>query len=105
MVARAVHDIAVALRQRPVIQRKDILAAVTGPPPLNEAEVRNALSQAGGLVLMLADADRAYRAQLYRDLGLTLRYENRFQPGRNASMPGWSYVVAGQCVAGARLSR
>lgn len=50
--------------------------------PLSESEVREALTQAGGLVFMLANADRAERAALYRALGLTLRYEKQAPTGQ-----------------------
>ena len=50
--------------------------------PLKECEVRDALTQAGGLVVMLARADRADRAALYRALGLSLRYEKQAPTGQ-----------------------
>lgn len=50
--------------------------------PLEQCEVRGALSQAGGLVAMLATADRADRAALYRTLGLSLRYEKETPTGQ-----------------------
>jgi hypothetical protein len=49
--------------------------------PLNECEVRDALTAAGGLVAILASADRTERAALYRALGLTLRYEKQAPTG------------------------
>ncbi len=45
-------------------------------------EVRDTLTQAGGLVLMLARSDRAERAALYRALGLILRYEKKAPTGQ-----------------------
>lgn len=49
--------------------------------PLAEGDVRQALTTAGGLVAVLASADRADRAALYRALGLTLRYEKQAPTG------------------------
>lgn len=43
--------------------------------------MRDALTAAGGLVTILADADRADRAALYRALGLSLRYEKQAPTG------------------------
>ena len=63
--------------------------------PLSECEVRDVLTATGGLVAVLAGADRTERAALYGALGLTLRYENKLQPARNASTSGWSHLVAG----------
>lgn len=49
--------------------------------PLKQCDVRDALTQAGGLVLMLARSDRAERAALYQALGLRLRYEKQAPTG------------------------
>jgi hypothetical protein len=88
---RAGMDPELAASQTPKIQA-DIAAAEsvigkwershTRQRPLSESEVREALTQAGGLVLMLANADRAERAALYRALGLTLRYEKQAPTGQ-----------------------
>ncbi|HEX7276385.1 MAG TPA: hypothetical protein VF244_03345 [Acidimicrobiales bacterium] len=53
----------------------------TTTAPLSEREVRDALTAAGGLVAILAGADRTERAALYRALGLTLRYEKQAPTG------------------------
>lgn len=53
----------------------------TTTAPLSECEVRDALTAAGGLVAILASADRTERAALYRALGLTLRYEKEAPTG------------------------
>lgn len=42
--------------------------------PLNEEQVRQAIGAAGDLVRLLEAADRADRAELYRALGVQLRY-------------------------------
>ena len=65
--------------------------------PLRDCDVRQKLTQAAGLVGMLAEADRADRADLY--LGPSASpsaTKNKLHPGGNWSMPGWSYVVAGE---------
>ena len=49
--------------------------------PLDPSAVRDALAQAGGLVVMLLKADRVDKAALYRELGLTLRYEKQAATG------------------------
>ncbi len=54
----------------------------TNAVPLKEWEVRDTLTQAGGLVLMLARSDRAERAELYRALGVRLRYEKQAPTGQ-----------------------
>ena len=51
------------------------------PRPLTEAEVRDAIDQADGLIGLLDAADRAERSALYRALGLTLRYEKEAPTG------------------------
>ena len=48
-----------------------------GTRPLTEAEVRGAITDAGGLVGLLAVAERTERAALYRALGLRLTYEKQ----------------------------
>ena len=47
------------------------------PRPLTEADVRRALTDAGGLVELLATADRTERTALYRALGIRLAYEKQ----------------------------
>ena len=47
------------------------------PRPLTEADVRSALTDAGGLVGLLAAADRTERTALYRALGIRLTYEKQ----------------------------
>lgn len=42
--------------------------------PLKDSEVRRAIGDAGALVQLLSAADRANRAELYRALGIQLRY-------------------------------
>jgi hypothetical protein len=44
------------------------------PGDLNEQAVREVLGEAEGLVELLADASRKDRAELYRALGVSLRY-------------------------------
>jgi hypothetical protein len=60
------------------------------PGLLAEADVRAVLREAGGLINISGEADRAERASLYRALGLSLRYEKKLQPARNSSEHGWS---------------
>ena len=62
-----------------VVERWERSAA--RPRPLTQAEVRDAIDQADGLVGLLDAADRAERASLYRALGLTLRYEKEAPTG------------------------
>ena len=50
--------------------------------PLGEAQVRAALAETSGLVRLLAEADRAYRTDLYQALGIQLRYEREGSTGR-----------------------
>ena len=50
--------------------------------PLKEWEVRDTLTQAGGLVLMLARSGRGERDALYRALGVSLRYEKQAPTGQ-----------------------
>lgn len=45
--------------------------------PLTEVDVRSAITDAGGLVGLLAVADRTERAALYRALGIGLTYERQ----------------------------
>lgn len=45
--------------------------------PLTEVDVRTAITDAGGLVGLLAVADRTERAALYRALGIRLTYEKQ----------------------------
>ena len=52
------------------------------PVPLTERQVCEALTQAGGLVTLRSDADRADRTALYRALGLSLRYEKEAPTGQ-----------------------
>ncbi|GAC1611369.1 MAG: hypothetical protein NVS3B26_23780 [Mycobacteriales bacterium] len=52
------------------------------PAPLTEAEVRAALTQAGGLIRLLDTACRTDRAEMYRALGLSLRYEKTAATGQ-----------------------
>ena len=52
------------------------------PAPLAEVDVRAALTEAGGLVNLLGEADRAERASLYQALGICLRYEKEAPTGR-----------------------
>lgn len=52
------------------------------PALLAEADVRAVLSEAGGLIGLLGEADRAERASLYQALGLSLRYEKEAPTGR-----------------------
>ena len=47
------------------------------PRPLTEGDVRHALTKAGGLVGLLADADRTERTALYQALGIRLTYEKQ----------------------------
>jgi site-specific DNA recombinase len=47
------------------------------PRPLTEADVRTALTGAGGFVGLLGAADRTERAALYRALGGKLTYERQ----------------------------
>ena len=54
----------------------------TNAVPQKEWEVRDTLTQAGGLVLMLARSDRAERAALYRALGLNVSYEKEAPTGQ-----------------------
>lgn len=49
--------------------------------PLATADVRAVLIEGRRLVWLLASADRAERAALYRELGLTLRYEKEAPTG------------------------
>jgi len=52
-----------------------------GPAVLTEADVRAVLTEAGGLVKLLEEADRVERASLYQSLGLSLRYEKEAPTG------------------------
>ena len=52
------------------------------PTALAEADVRAALTEAGGLITLLWEADRTERASLYGALGLSLRYEKEAPTGR-----------------------
>jgi site-specific DNA recombinase len=52
------------------------------PAPLTEAEVRAALTEAGGLIQLLDSAGRTERAEMYRALGLSLRYEKTAATGQ-----------------------
>jgi hypothetical protein len=54
--------------------------------PLTENEVRQAIGGAGQLVPMLASADRVDRSDLYRALGLHVRYTKR-SPNRAGTSP------------------
>lgn len=56
--------------------------APDAPAPLTEAEVRAALIEAGGLIALLDTADRTDRAEMYRALGLTVRYEKTTTTGQ-----------------------
>ena len=50
--------------------------------PLDDRQIRAAIAEAGGLVGLLADADRADRAALYQALCIQLRYEKERPTGR-----------------------
>ena len=50
--------------------------------PLDERQIRAAIAEAGGLVGLLTDADRADRAALYQALCIQLRYEKERPTGR-----------------------
>lgn len=52
------------------------------PAPLTETEVRAALTEAGGLIRLLDTAGRTDRAEMYRALGLSLRYEKTAATGQ-----------------------
>ncbi|MDX6216445.1 MAG: site-specific recombinase, partial [Frankiales bacterium] len=52
------------------------------PAPLTEPEVRAAITEAGGLIRLLDTAGRTDRAEMYRALGLTLRYEKTAATGQ-----------------------
>ena len=52
------------------------------PSPLRPDDVRAALSEAQGIVGLLAAAERCERAALYRSLGLALRYEKEAPTGQ-----------------------
>jgi site-specific DNA recombinase len=79
---RAGMDPALGAGETRRIQHQQAVAAETidlwsdsrPPRPLTHAEVRDALTTAEGIVGLLADADRADRADLYRALGLCLEY-------------------------------
>ena len=47
------------------------------PRPLTDADVRQALTSAGGLVGLLAGADRTERTALYQALGIRLTFEKQ----------------------------
>lgn len=52
------------------------------PAELTEDDVRQALIQANGLVGLLAEAPRPDRAELYRSLGLSMRYRRNTATGQ-----------------------
>jgi site-specific DNA recombinase len=53
------------------------------PAPLSETDVRAALASAGGLVGLLASADRTERVAVYRAIGIQLRYEKDAPTGHD----------------------
>jgi len=51
------------------------------PTPLTEDDIRQAVTGADDLTRLLRGADRTERAQLYKELGLKLRYTKEAAPG------------------------
>ena len=76
------------------------------PGLLAEADVRAVLSEAGGLVNVLGEADRVERASLYQALGLSLRYEKETPTGQELVRARLELSRGGGSVAnqGARAS-
>jgi hypothetical protein len=67
----------------------------TAPPPLTVDDVEAAVTELGGLVAILADADPGDRAELYEALGVGAQYDAATRTAVLEAQPTWGQARVG----------